>query len=187
MLPGVRCLICSVVTGNAWVVRMPFRGGPVRANLLVRVHCQAYQPTHFTIWLYSYCRSGTLTVSAHQNTTLTPTAPSERNSYYKPVKVHGKKKLYHILYTSCLQPPSPWDHILNIVHLPQIFTQTELLFNVTNLVQLSLFWCSYSTDFRKTASGMFEQCSSLQWFSSYTPTSEMKMLQGLQGLQQLYH
>ena len=26
--PGVRCLICSVVTGNAWVVCMPFRGGP---------------------------------------------------------------------------------------------------------------------------------------------------------------
>lgn len=66
---------------------MPFRGGPVRANLLVRVDCQAYQPTHFTIWLYSYSRSGTLTVSAHQNTTLTPTASNERNLHYKPVRV----------------------------------------------------------------------------------------------------
>lgn len=111
VLPGVRCLICCVVTGNAWVVCMPFRGGPVRANLLVRVDCQAYQPTHFTIWLYSYCRSGTLTVSAHQNTTLTPTAPNERNLYYKPVQVI--KKLIHILNTSCLQPPLLWDYNLN--------------------------------------------------------------------------
>lgn len=89
---GVRCLICSIVTGNAWVVCKPFRGGPVRANLLVRVDCQAYRPTHFTIWLYSYCRSGTLTVSAHQNTTLTPTAPNERNLHYKPVQVIKKNQ-----------------------------------------------------------------------------------------------
>lgn len=106
VLLGVRCLICSAVTGNAWVVCMPFRGGPVRANLLVRVDCQAYQPTHFTIWLYSYCRSGTLTVSAHQNTTLTPTAPNQRNLHYKPVQVI-KKQLIHILCTTHLQPPSP--------------------------------------------------------------------------------
>lgn len=84
---GVRCLICCVVTGNAWVVCMPFRGGPVRANLLVRVDCQAYRPTHFTIWLYSYGRSGTLTVSAHKNTTLTPTTTNERSLHYKPVQV----------------------------------------------------------------------------------------------------
>lgn len=76
-----------VVTGNAWVVCMPFRGGPVRANLLVRVDCQAYRPTHFTIWLYSYGRSGTLTVSAHKNTTLTPTTPDERSQSCKPVRV----------------------------------------------------------------------------------------------------
>lgn len=113
VLLGVRCLICSAVTGNAWVVCTPFRGGPVRANLLVRVDCQAYQPTHFTIWLYSYCRSGTLTVSAHQNTTLTPTAPNERNLHYKPVQV--TKKLIHILYMSHLQPPSPSDYNLNLV------------------------------------------------------------------------
>lgn len=104
VLLGVRCLICSAVTGNAWVVCMPFRGGPVRANLLVRVDCQAYQPTHFTIWLYSYCRSGTLTVSAHQNTTLTPTAPNQRNLHYKPVQVIKKTTDPHPLHHSSSTP-----------------------------------------------------------------------------------
>lgn len=99
LLLGVRCLICSVETGNAWVVRMPFRGGPVRANLLVRVDCQAYQPTHFTIWLYSYCRSGTLTVSAHQNTTLTPTTFNDRSLHYKPLQVIKKKKKKSMSYS----------------------------------------------------------------------------------------
>lgn len=91
VLLGVRCLICALWLENARVVCMPFRGGPVRANLLVRVDCQAYRPTHFTIWLYSYGRSGTLTVSAHKNTTLTPTAPDERSLHYKPVQVIKKK------------------------------------------------------------------------------------------------
>lgn len=81
-----------LVTGNAWVVCMPFRGGPVRANLLVRVDCQAYRPTHFTIWLYSYGRSGTLTVSAHKNTTLTPTTPDESSQSCKPMRVWERNK-----------------------------------------------------------------------------------------------
>lgn len=109
MLLGVRCLICALWLENARVVCMPFRGGPVRANLLVRVDCQAYRPTHFTIWLYSYGRSGTLTVSAHKNTTLTPTAPDERSLHYKPVRVIKKLILF------LLKP-----HIYNPHHLKNI-------------------------------------------------------------------
>lgn len=127
VLLRVRCLICSVVTGNTWVVCMPFRGGPVRANLLVRVDCQAYRPTHFTIWLYSYCRSGTLTVSAHQNTTLTPTAPSERNLHYKPVRViktdpHPSNLTSTTPVTFRIQPEPCWDP-----GPTQILTLTEVL------------------------------------------------------------
>lgn len=181
MLLGVRCLICSVVTGNAWVVCMPFRGGPVRANLLVRVDCQAYQPTHFTIWLYSYCRSGTLTVSAHQNTTLTPTASNERNLHYKPVRVI---KNWSTSFTPHIYNPRHLKTTTSTLwrHMPYLnthFNSTTFLCDERNLQQFCTFWYSYSMESRKTASGMFGQRSTLQWFSSYAATFEIKSLQGL--------
>lgn len=104
-----------LVTGNVWVVCTPFRGGPVRANLLVRVDCQAYRPTHFTIWLYSYARSGTLTVSAHKNTTLTPTTPDESSQSCKPVQEWERNKNDPFRFeTLHLQPTSPEDYNFNL-------------------------------------------------------------------------
>ena len=183
VLLGVRCLICSVVTGNAWVVCMPFRGGPVRANLLVRVDCQAYQPTHFTIWLYSYCRSGTLTVSAHQNTTLTPTAPSERNLHYKSVQVIKNWSFTPHIYNPRYLKTTTW---VLVRHMPN--THFNFLFFMWKNRQLfHALWYSYSTDFRKTASRMFRRRSTLKWFTSYAAEFKIKSLKRLWCLQKLYH
>lgn len=185
VLLGVRCLIRSVVTGNAWVVCMPFRGGPVRANLLVRVDCQAYQPTHFTIWLYSYCRSGTLTVSAHQNTTLTPTAPSESNLYYRSVQAI---ELIHILYTSCLQrrhlKTTTWTccTLLQSSHKQRYFLKWRILSSSLHFNSpIQWTWGNLPAGCLDNA---LLYCDSV----SYAPTSEIIiMLYGLWGLRQMYH
>lgn len=178
-----------VVTGNAWVVRTPFRGGPVRANLLVRVDCQAYRPTHFTIWLYSYGRSGTLTVSAHKNTTLTPTTPDERSQSCKPVQVSERQRnttdpfplkpficnLHHLkTRTSTLLRPTPHSgtHFIFLFFLQGKYFR---LFGEESIAIQRMFWYLYSTESRKTASGIFGQWDAI------------KRLSGLQCLQKLYH